>query len=100
MSGGVGVLTFTVINATVRELLDRLAQSVITGEPAVFEATLADDFSDLPTRHLFEVQLQTLHLDATPAAADVLDQYERWFQIILHEDEVPIEFEIITQLTP
>ena len=94
MSGG--VMTFTVIDATKHDLLGRLVKS-ITGEPAEFEAKSTDDFSDTPQLYHFEVRVQKLHMDAIPVYADVLDQYGRWFQIVLHDDtNGRIEFEIIT----
>ncbi len=94
MSGG--VMTFTVIDATKHELLGRLVKS-ITGDPAVFEAASSDDPSVTPEQHHFEVRVQKLHMDDIPVYADVLDQYGRWFQIVLHDDtNGRIEFEIIT----
>ena len=89
------VMTFSVIGANRHELLGRLVKS-ITGDPAVFEAKSSDDPSEAPEQYQFAVRVQKLHLDAQPVAADVLDQYNRWFQIVLHDDVEPVEFEIIT----
>lgn len=90
-----GVMSFTVVNATMRELLSRLLKSV-TGAPAVFEAKSTDDPSENPALRRFEVQVQALLLDTKPFVADVIDQDNNWFRITLDEDLGPIEFQIDT----
>ena len=94
MSGN--VMSYKVINLTMQELLSRLITSIPNGGRATFEATSTDDPSEQPAIQHFDVRVEPVHANTPPLAMDVIDKDGSWFQIVLHDDGEPVEFEIIT----
>jgi hypothetical protein len=91
-----GTLSYRVNDLTPLELRDRLLRSIIVQLPARFEASPLDDPSGTIPTQQFEVRVQTFHADTEPLAADLIDQYDRFFQIKFFEGMDVVDFEIIT----
>jgi hypothetical protein len=90
-----GTLPYRVNGITTLELRKRLI-AVIANGTAMFDATLLYDPSDTPTIHQFCVRVLTFHADQEPMAVDLMDQYDRFFQIKFFEVSDTVDFEIIT----
>jgi hypothetical protein len=89
-----GTLSYLVNDFTMLELRKRLIEVIANGT-ATFDATLLYDPSDTPTIHRFVVRVLTFHADHEPMAADLMDQYDRFFQIKFFEGSDTVDFEII-----
>jgi hypothetical protein len=91
-----GTLPYRVNGITMQELRDRLISVIAKKISASFEASLLDDPSDINPIHHFEVRVLTFHADQEPMAVDLMDQYDRFFQIKFFEECDTVDFEIIT----
>ena len=85
---------FRVVDINKMELFIRLVLAQATGHSAEFKAVNLHDPSENPEPETFSVKVQ--RHDATPPTTfEVIDQHNRWFQLILKDNNEHIDFEVL-----
>ena len=86
---------FRVVDVNKMELFFRLVLAQATGGSAEFKAVNQHDPSDSPEPETFIVKVQK-HDSTPPTTFEVIDQHNRWIQLIFKNASEHLDFEVLS----